>query len=162
MTAKSLFLKFRILHHLAVLSQLFPFWSLRSFFQTVVTHFCVWKSNVLSGPSVSSKYMSCRIEKLDDILKFLFKRGKSGVVHDKKVPKGTLKHGSQYKYNLREFTNGQQFFCVLLCVLTHKGKFKIMQNTSQISPIYNSCLSIRSYVRACETSFPQKPFINFL
>ena len=30
--------------------------------------------------------MSWRIEKLDDIPKFLFRRGNSGVVHDKKVP----------------------------------------------------------------------------
>ena len=65
MTAKCIFLKLQILHHLAVLLQLFLFWLLRRLFQTVVTHFCVWKSKVLSGSSVASKQMLLRIEKLD-------------------------------------------------------------------------------------------------
>ena len=76
MTAKLLFLKVQI-SFLVVK---------KTFFQTVVTHFCVWKSNVLSGSSVSSIYMPWRIEKLDDIPKFLFRSGNSGVIHDKKVP----------------------------------------------------------------------------
>ena len=76
MTAKLLFLKVQI--SFLVFK--------KTFFQTVVTHFCVWKNNVLSGSSVFLIYMSWRIEKLDDIPKFLFRSGNSGVIHDKKVP----------------------------------------------------------------------------
>ena len=47
----------------------------------------MWKSKVLTGSSVASKFISLlRTEKLDDISKFVFRRGNSGVVHDKKVP----------------------------------------------------------------------------
>ena len=64
----------------------------------------------MSGSSVASKYMSLRIEKLNDILKFLFRQGNLGVVYDKKVlgPKALW----NIKYNFREFTDGQlNFMC---------------------------------------------------